>query len=115
MITKDNFKNLLSVLSFEQADNIFTKHFDDVNASLKVDFDNEELIYPRDKGLKVVNAQTCNFSDPENFVVFECVNRLFEKGINRNTLLLSRSGKSDTVRAVGGRIFWLRITAENLC
>ncbi|MEM8940134.1 MAG: type I restriction enzyme HsdR N-terminal domain-containing protein [Bacteroidota bacterium] len=30
--------------------------------------------------MKVNERQTCNFSDPENFVVFECVNRLLEKG-----------------------------------
>ena len=38
------------------------------------------MIYPEDKGLKVNRQDTCNFSHPENFVVFECVHRLLEKG-----------------------------------
>jgi type I restriction-modification system DNA methylase subunit len=80
MINKDNLKSLLGVLSFEPEGDVFTKKFDDINAVLKVDFNKQELIYPEDKGLVVNQRQTCNFSDNENFVVFECVNRLFEKG-----------------------------------
>ena len=41
---------------------------------------NETLVYPEDQGLVVNERQTCNFSAPENFVVFECVHRLLEKG-----------------------------------
>ncbi len=73
MITKDNLKKLLSTLTFEQNDNIFTKQFDDIGASLKVDFEKQKLIYPEDKGLIINERQTCDFSHNENFVVFECV------------------------------------------
>jgi hypothetical protein len=80
MISKDNFKGLLQTLGFSDHKNAFSKEFKETNAYLKVDFKNETLIYPEDKGFKINERQTCNFSQKENFVVFECVHRLFEKG-----------------------------------
>ena len=80
MITKDNFKSLLVKLGFSSDKEVFTKKFPDIDAYLKVDFKNEKLIYPEDKEFTVHERQTCGFKQPENFVVFECVNRLFEKG-----------------------------------
>lgn len=80
MITIANFKDLLLQLGFSQAGNVFSKDFPAVDAYLRVDFDKQELIYPEDKGLKINERQTCNFKANENFVVFECVCRLFEKG-----------------------------------
>lgn len=80
MITKDNFKELLTTLGFSDNRDTFTKKFKGIDAYLKVDFKNEKFIYPEEKGLKINERQTCNFSQNENFVVFECVNRLFEKG-----------------------------------
>ena len=78
MITKDNLKALLLSLHFQQHGNQFSKQFN--NTHLAVDFDKHELIYPEDQGLKIHERQTCNFSAQENFVVFECVHRLLEKG-----------------------------------
>ncbi len=78
MITKENLKEILRYLSFTEKQNIFIKTIGE--AILKVDFKNEQIIYPEDKGLKVNERQTCNFSQNENFVVFECVHRLLEKG-----------------------------------
>ena len=78
MITKNNFKDVLKELGFKAEGNIFQKSIGE--AELKVDFDQEKIIYPEDKGLKVNERQTCNFSQDENFVVFECVHRLLEKG-----------------------------------
>jgi type I restriction-modification system DNA methylase subunit len=80
MINKDNLKDLLRALNFEEKGNMFSKYFTDTDAYLKVDFKKNELIYPTDKGFVVNGEFTCNFSSDENFVVFECVNRLFEKG-----------------------------------
>jgi type I restriction enzyme M protein len=59
---------------------VFYKDFPAVDAYLRVDFDNQKLIYPEDKGLKINERQTCNFHANKNFVVFECVYRLLEKG-----------------------------------
>ena len=78
MITKSNFKDLLITLGFRVENNIFQKSIG--QADLKVDFNQQLIIYPEDKGLKVNERQTCNFSQNENFVVFECVHRLLVKG-----------------------------------
>lgn len=80
MITKDNLRDLLLKLNFEEQGNVFIKQFGALDAALQVDFGKQQLIYPEDKGLEVNERQTCNFSDNENFVVFECVHRLLEKG-----------------------------------
>lgn len=80
---KNNFKALLKHLQFEEIDTnnqVFSKFFPFSKSFLKVDFKNEILIYPEDKGLLINERQTCNFSQNENFVVFECVYRLLEKG-----------------------------------
>lgn len=78
MITKNNFKDLLKTLGFTAEGNIFQKSIGE--AELKVDFKQQLIFYPIDKGLKVNRRDTCNFSQNENFVVFECVHRLLEKG-----------------------------------
>ena len=78
MITIDNFKDVLETLGFEAEGETFQKSIGE--AELKVDFDQEKIIYPEDKGLKVNERQTCNFSQDENFVVFECIHQLLEKG-----------------------------------
>lgn len=80
MITQTNFKDLLIQIGFAQTDNVFLKEFPGIDDYLKVDFDKQILIYPEGKGLKINERQTCNFKANENFVVFECVCRLFEKG-----------------------------------
>ena len=98
MITKNNFKDLLQTLGFTVEGDIFQKS--DREVDLKVDFGKPRLIYP-DK-LKVNRQDTCNFSQSENFVVFECVHRLLDKGYKPEHLELEpiwRIGHS----ASGGR------------
>lgn len=80
MITPDNFKAVLIDLGFTENNKIFEKSFAGSDTSLKVDFKNKKLIYPEDKGFTINERQTCNFDKNENFVVFECVHRLLEKG-----------------------------------
>lgn len=80
MITKDNFRDLLVNLNFKEDAQILYKNFDKTNTFLKVDFQHQKLIYPERKGLIINEKQITNFSRPENFVVFECVHRLLEKG-----------------------------------
>ena len=88
MITTTNFKMLLEHLNFKKNKNdIYVKKLDR-ETSLKVDFKNKQLIYPentsKDKaksnGMVVHQRQICGFSANENFVVFECIHRLLEKG-----------------------------------
>lgn len=80
MITIDNLVDLLDHLRFSKTGNEFTKYFSSIDAYLKVDFAAKKLVYPEDKGFRINERQTCNFSANENFVVFEAVHRLFEKG-----------------------------------
>lgn len=80
MINKENLKDLLKTLNFEEKGKVFSKHFPDTDAYLKVDFAKSLLVYPTDKGFVVNGEFTCNFTSEENFVVFECVHRLFTKG-----------------------------------
>lgn len=80
MINKNNLADLLTNLGFTKTNEVYEKSHTNSDAIIKVDFKNQEIIYPEDKGLIVNERQTCNFSSNENFVVLECVNRLLEKG-----------------------------------
>lgn len=80
MITIENLKNVLSEIGFEKSDIGDYYKIDYTGCSMAVDFDNAKLVYPEEKGLVVNDKTTSNFSHPENFVVFECVCRLLEKG-----------------------------------
>lgn len=104
MITKENFKQVLETLGFAENNGIYTKKYNNVDCELKVDFKNEKLIFPTEKGFQVNDETTSNFSHPENFVVFECVARLFEKGYRPEHIELEprwslghggKSGKAD--------------------
>lgn len=96
MITKDNLKEVLGLLGFTNKDEIYSKEIG--KAVLKVDFKNEKIIYPQE--LKRENDSTSNFSQNENFVVLECVDRLLSLGYQVSDLVLEKiwklghSGKS---------------------
>ena len=78
MITKTNFRHVLKKLRFIQSDAIFSKHFEQHNCDIQVDFSKEIIIYPPE--IDTGANTTTNFSQNENFVVLECVCRLLEKG-----------------------------------
>lgn len=81
MITKDNFAEALDNLGFVNSNNVYTKSFSQFGlCTLSADFKNKQLHYPEALGFKINDRTTCNFEHPENFVVFECVNRLLDKG-----------------------------------
>lgn len=82
MIKKEHFKNVLKKLDFTISGDEFYKKFDNFDCELRVDFKKSKLIYPESNGLIINERQTCNFSDNENFVVFECVHRLITQGYN---------------------------------
>ncbi|MBQ6975758.1 MAG: restriction endonuclease subunit M, partial [Selenomonadaceae bacterium] len=73
MFTEKNFKSALDAMNFEKvAENFYQNNF-----GMAVDFNEKKLFYP--KNLKVHRDSIKNFSQNENFVVFECVNRLLQK------------------------------------
>lgn len=91
MITKDNFESLLLALGYKKRGAAYSKTI--AGAVLAADFDKQKLIYPEAQGLKINSHQTCNFTDNENFVVFECVHRLLEKGYKPEHLELEPKWK----------------------
>lgn len=80
MIDKDNFKEFLNKLGFIESGDVLYKDFPEIDATLKANFKTRKLIYPTDKGFTISGEFTTSFAQKENFVVFECVHRLFDKG-----------------------------------
>jgi type I restriction enzyme M protein len=78
MISQDSFTELLDLLGFDKNKSAYSKTIG--LTSLSVDTYKKAIYYPESDGLVVNERQTCNFSADENFVVFECVHRLLEKG-----------------------------------
>lgn len=92
MITKSNLKNMLKSAGFsDTSKDKYEKNYPLSDCSIIVDFRNEKILYPEDKGFKVNVATTTNFSEPENFVVLECVNRLLDKGYRPENIELERT------------------------
>jgi len=50
MITKDKLKDMLKSIGFTENKDVYSEFFKETDATLKVDFKKEELIYPEDKG-----------------------------------------------------------------
>lgn len=98
-------------LGFTENDQVFTKQFD--NYELNANFKTEELIYPENTGFKINERQTCNFSSNENFVVFECVHRLFEKGYNPKHLELEPKWKLGHGASGGRADIWVKDNDNN--
>lgn len=99
-LNKDSFLKLLPTLGFTKSGDVYSKTIG--AATMAVDVAKEELIYPKDQGLKINERTTCNFSSDENFVVFECVHRLLVKGYKAGHLELEPKWKTGH-GASGGR------------
>ena len=83
MINKDNLDDLLRAIGYVVSSKakVLEKKYEQYDCVVEVDFNGRGSIrYPENKGLKITNHTTCNFSDNENFVVLECVTRLLDKG-----------------------------------
>jgi type I restriction-modification system DNA methylase subunit/restriction endonuclease S subunit len=80
MINAENLESLLKYLEFNKDKDIYYKEFKELDTILKVDFKNKKLIYPEEKGFTISGDFTTSFTQKENFVVFECVHRLFQQG-----------------------------------
>ena len=77
MITSENFESVLKSAGFVQNQGVYEKLYSQYPCMLRVDFGQKKLIYPEAiKG----RERNDNFDQAENFVVFECVNRLLGKG-----------------------------------
>lgn len=84
-------KKLIQSIDFqpkEGAKDIFIKKYQN-SYSIEIDFQKEIINY----GDKIIceSKTTQNFSQPENFVVLECVNRLLEKGYKPENITLEKT------------------------
>ena len=88
------YKNLIQKLGFTPKENtsgIFIKKYADGYA-IELDFEKEFINYG-DK-IKAESKTTQNFSQAENQVVLECVNRLLEKGYKPGNIILEKTWAS---------------------
>lgn len=89
----NTIQNLIKVIGFipkENTSGIFIKKYVD-GYSIEVDFE-KKLINYGDK-ISSESKTTSNLSQPENFVVLECVNRLLEKGYKPENIVLEPTWK----------------------
>ena len=83
MIRKDNLEAMIKTIGYvaSSRNKVFEKKYLQYDCKIEVDFNGSGSInYPEDKGMKITRKTTCNFSEPENFVVLECITRLMDKG-----------------------------------
>jgi hypothetical protein len=115
-MNESDFKAALRTLGFttDATGTVFTKQFPGSadstlgSGEMRADFAKKELTYPEAQDLKVNERQTCNFSAPENFVVFECVHRLLEKGYRPAHIELEHPVKVGHGSSGGRLDIWVR-------
>ena len=107
MITKSNIRTLLDLLGFSQDGNVYIKRYEDIEATLKVDVASEHIFY-KESGITVGRETTSNFSEPENFVVLECVDRLLSKGYRTEHIELEPQWKLGHSSKSGYADIWIR-------
>lgn len=108
MITQDNIKKLLSVLGFSTEDSkIYSKTYEQAGITLSVNIPNEHFHYA-EAGITVGRETTSNFSEPENFVVFECIDRLLTIGYKPEHIELEPAWKLGHTQKGGYADIWVR-------
>ena len=107
MITKSNIRTLLDILGFSQEGTVYTKRYEVAGATLKVDVASEHIFY-KESGITVGRETTSNFSEPENFVVLECVDRLLSKGYRAEHIELEPQWKLGHSSKSGYADIWIR-------
>ncbi|MBR0261133.1 MAG: N-6 DNA methylase [Selenomonadaceae bacterium] len=114
MLTEKNFDAALQVMNFSRHGNRYEKIFSD-NVTMAVDFAAKKLFYPA----QIKGRDRNNFFDAEhkeNLVVFECVNRLLEKGYKPEDIWLEKnwslghsqkSGRADICVSSEGKVLFI--------
>ena len=80
--------SLLKKLGFKEDGQSFTKNYSQFECSIIVDFEARKINWP--DALKAHDQTTSNFSQDENYVVLECVDRLMEKGYSPSSIELEK-------------------------
>lgn len=88
-ISVENIKSLIKKLGYKPENGTngvyYKKYSNHNNYIIRINFDNERIEYRSEDidevdGIRWGDTTTSNFENSENFVVFECVDRLLEKG-----------------------------------
>jgi len=91
-----NYKKIISKLDFAPKENtsgIFQKKYSGCGGySIEIDFEKEKFDFGN--LIKAESKTTQNFSQKENWVVLECVNRLLEKGYQPQNIILEKTWPS---------------------
>ncbi len=91
-MNKTNIQNLLKKLDFKSnIFEIYTKIYDKHSYTITADLKNNKINFGNK--ITVGDKTTSNFSNPENLVVLECVDRLLDKGYKPKHLHLERKWK----------------------
>lgn len=94
MTNLKQYKNLIKALGFSPKENtsgIYLKKYTNSYA-IELDFDNKIINYGAK--IKAESKTTQNFSQAENWVVLECVDRILEKGYKPQNIILEKTWKS---------------------
>lgn len=114
MLDEKNFAAALKAMNFTADGNIYRKIFAD-NVVMEADFKTHKLSYPTQIQGRDRNTEL-NDSHKENLVVFECVNRLLDKGYKPEDIELERtwqlgheqkSGRADICVSSQGRTLFI--------
>jgi type I restriction enzyme M protein len=90
-MSKTHEKDIVKQLGFSLKENesgIFCKKYSN-GYIIEIDFEKETINYGKD--IKYDSKTTQNFSQTENFVVLECVDRLLEKGYKPKNIVLEKT------------------------
>ena len=113
MITKENLEKLLTVLKFtKDLSGTFWRRDFPIGCAFEVDVKGEKFYYEK-AGITVTGATTANFSQNENFVVFECVCRLLEKGYRPKDIELEPTWKLGHTDKGGRADIWIRTKGKH--
>ena len=114
MLMEKNFSATLDAMNFTRHGNVYQKNFAD-NIIMRADIVAKKLFYPA----QIKNHNRNNFFDEshrENFVVFECVNRLLDKGYKPEDIWLEKnwslghsqkSGRADICVSDNGKTIFI--------
>ena len=107
-MTENEFRCLLESLNFNHyaKDDTYAMHYGDIVDGLVADFGKREFRWPKD--MTVTTGTTSNFSQTENFVVFECVHRLLEMGYQPKDIELEPKWKVGHGASGGRADIWVR-------
>ena len=114
MLSEKNFANALKIMNFTANGNRYEKTFAE-GIIMSVDLDAKKLSYPAQVKGRDRNT-SCDKSNRENMVVFECVNRLLDKGYKPEDIELEKnwslghtqkSGRADICVSSGGKVLFI--------